>query len=153
METSRRLAPCGLILAALVSFSCFSVTGAERRSAGVRQIVLDLVDAQSAGNLPLTISYFSEEADFFPHAGPPLEGVPAIAEYFRLLYREQDVRLGARIRDVQAERSLAFVIADVGGEMISSESGGRVVIQDTWLVVLRREPEGWRIHVLISRPF
>lgn len=141
-----------MILATLVPFSCSSLTGAERRHARIGQVVLDLVESQSAGNLPLTISYFSEEADFFPHAGPPIEGVPAIAEYFRLLYREQDVRLGARIREIRSEGALAFVSADVGGEMISRDRGGRVVIQDTWLVVLRREREGWRIHSLVCRP-
>lgn len=145
-----RLVRCVVPVVALLLCACATLRD---RDAGheVRATIQALVDAQNDGNVPLLLSFFSDDAVLLPPSGPAIRGISGVADHYRQLIREQQIESGVRIDEVETADDLAWATARMVGYLTSRTTAGKTRVDDEWLVVLRRRGDEWQIARLMWR--
>lgn len=117
----------------------------------VRAALEDLVQAQNEGNVPLLLSFFSDDAVLIPPSGPAIRGISGIADHYRQLVGEQQIESAIRIDEIETAGNLAWGRARVVGYLTSRSTSGETRIDDEWLAVLRRSGGEWQLARLMWR--
>lgn len=141
----------------MMAVSLLMLVGCSTQRAMVRELevraTLDgLASAENGANVPMAIGAWAEDGVLVPASGSPIEGVPALADHYRNLFREQQLDIRMRIDDVETRDDLAWASGVTVGSLRSKATGGERTIEDQWLAVLRRTSVGWEIARMIVRP-
>ncbi|MGH9459006.1 MAG: YybH family protein [Thermoanaerobaculia bacterium] len=140
-----------LVLAVLAT-GCSFWLPAEPSTDDVRAALEALGAAERAGAVPLVLGAFADDAVLVPASGPPLEGLAAIAEHYRLLVAEQKLDTAVIIDRIGAEGDLAWASGRTTGYQQSRRTGVDRRVDDRWLMVLERQEGEWRIVRMLVRP-
>ena len=131
--------------------ACATSFGARGAEEQVRGALEGLVRAQNESNVPLVLSFFSDDALLIPPSGPAVRGISAIADHYRQLVREQQIESAIRIEEVEAAGNLAWARVRAVGYLTSRSTAGQTRIDDEWLAVLRLSGDEWQVARLMWR--
>ncbi|HUO84477.1 MAG TPA: DUF4440 domain-containing protein [Thermoanaerobaculia bacterium] len=134
-----------LLAAMLLALACATGRADSAARDQVRQAIEALIAAENAGNVPIILGQYADDAVLMPDRQPLLAGISRIADHYRALVREQRLELATRIDEVETDGSLAWARGETLGYLISKSTGGRTRVHDRWLIVLRRSGGAWQI--------
>jgi uncharacterized protein (TIGR02246 family) len=143
-----------LIIAALASstpstggLSCDAAALPARDAAAVAS---GIVAADNARDLERVLSYYAADAMLLPPGEPPVQGGDAIRSRYEALFGAFDPRIEARVEEACAAEGFAYVRGRNGGTLAPRAGGAPRRLDDVYLMLLRREPDGgWKITRLM----
>jgi uncharacterized protein (TIGR02246 family) len=115
-----------------------------------RAVATAIVEADNARDLDRVLGSYAQDAVLLPPDGPPVAGRDAIRPRYQSLFSSFTPAIEGRIDEACASPGLAFVRGRNGGRMIARDGGPDRPLDDTYLMLLRKETDGkWRISHLI----
>ena len=122
-------------------------------AAEVRAVAEGIIGADNARDLDRVLGYYAPGATLLPPGEPPVTGHDAIRPRYEELFRSFDPQIEARVDEVCVDGSLAVVRGHNGGKLTPRQGGEPRRLDDAYLMVLEREPDGrWRIRHLMWHP-
>lgn len=162
MGDTRNSLTAGLILAGLMGTAAAVAApdcSSESRAVGeVVAVAEGIIAADNARDLPRVLACYSDDAVLLPPGEDPVTGLDSIRPRYEGLFSGFDPRIEGHIEEACVEGGTAFVRGRNGGALVSRKDGTVRELNDTYLMILRRDGEGrWRISRLMwhgagSRP-
>jgi uncharacterized protein (TIGR02246 family) len=116
----------------------------------VRAVATGIIEADNARALDRVLDYYAADAVLLPPSEPPVVGRERIRPRYEALFSGFTPAIEGRIDEVCVAGSLAYVRGHNGGRMVAREGGRDRALDDTYLMLLRREADQrWRIGHLI----
>lgn len=141
----------------LALFACVLHAAPQNNSAGpandasaVRGTLSGLSAADNAGDLDGVVSHYREDAILLPPNAVVVTGKPAIRGWYEQgLFRlfRPDVRFDAD--EVEVLGDWAFVRGYINGRLNPKADAPLVTLHEKYLMLLRRDEDGWKIARLI----
>jgi uncharacterized protein (TIGR02246 family) len=130
------------------AFPCAALANPEAEAA-VREVATGIVQADNEAALPRVLSFYAERAVLLPPGALPVAGIDAIRPRYERLFAEHAPAIELRIDQVCAAEGVAFVEGHNGGHLRRRDGGPQRTLDDTFLMVVRREASSrWRISHL-----
>jgi uncharacterized protein (TIGR02246 family) len=116
----------------------------------VKAVAAGIIEADNARDLDRVLDYYARDAVLLPPDGPPVAGRDSIRPRYESLFSSFTPAIESRIDQVCASGTMAFVRGHNAGRMIARGGGSDRPLDDTYLMLLRRDGDGrWRISHLI----
>lgn len=109
-----------------------------------------LMSADSARSVERIVDLYASDAVMLPPGESPVVGIEAIRPRYEAFFKTHQPGLYFLIDETVVVDDLAYVRGRTRGSIRNLESGGEIVINDTFLMILRRsEEETWHISRLM----
>jgi uncharacterized protein (TIGR02246 family) len=123
---------------------------AEAEVAKVRAVAMGIVAADNARDIERVLSYYGDDAVLMPPGESAVAGRTAIRPRYESLFAQFDPRIETRLDEACVSGDLAIVRGHNGGRMLGRAGAAEKRLDDAFLMVLRRGPDGeWRISHLM----
>ena len=119
----------------------------------VRRVADNIIAADNAQEIEKVIALYATDAVLLPPNEPPVSGQAAIRSRYEPLFANFKPQIESRIDEVCVDQKTAFVRGHNGGNLVPINGGDFRQLDDTYLMLLRREKDGmWRIsHLMWNR--
>jgi len=115
-----------------------------------RAVATGIIVADNARDLERVLQYYAADAILLPPGEQPVAGREAIRPRYEELFSRYDPQIEARVDESCAVDGLAFVRGHNSGKLVPRQGGEARELDDTYLMLLRRERGGeWRISHLM----
>ncbi len=152
MNTSRGILWLGLG-AAIAAFPAHACDGDGPAANDVRAVAEGVVAADNARDIGRVLGYYAADAILMPPGEPPVTERAAIQDRYDALFGGYDPKIETRIDEICVDGALAVVRGYNGGWLVAREVGRTRQLDDVYLMVLRRGPDGvWLITRLMWHP-
>lgn len=119
----------------------------------VRAVAEGIVDADNARDLERVRSSYAPDAILLPPNDAPVQGWDAIRPRYEALFSAFAPAIEGHIDEVCVSGALAYVRGRNGGRFAPREQGTARTLNDTYLMLLRRDARGrWQISHLMWHP-
>lgn len=116
----------------------------------VRAVAAGIIAADNARDIDRVLGYYSADAVLMPPGEEPVQGREAIRPRYEALFSGFDPEIRGRVDESCVGEGLAFVRGHNGGRLVSRQGGEDRLLDDAYLMVLRRDTDGrWRISRLM----
>lgn len=115
----------------------------------VRAVASAIIEADNQGDLEKVLRLYTSDAVLMPPGGEPVEGLDAIRAHYGSLFSRFSLRASLVSRETIVSGDWAFDRGTTGVVSTSKVTGETTEARDKYLMVLRREEDGWRIARLI----
>ena len=141
------LALSGAVASAATRSAC--KPGAEE-ARQARAVAIGIIEADNRRDIERVLRYYAADAVLMPPGEGPVTGREAIRPRYEEMFSAYDPQIEARVDEACAADGLAFVRGHNGGRLVPRKGGEVRELDDAYLMVLRREPDGeWRISHLM----
>jgi ketosteroid isomerase-like protein len=120
--------------------------------AGVRAVAEGIIAADNARALERVLDFYAADAVLLPPNEPPVAGKDKIRPRYERLFAGFDPAIVGRLDEVCVSGATAFVRGRNGGRMTARGGGGDRLLDDSYLMLLRRDGQAWRISHLAWHP-
>jgi uncharacterized protein (TIGR02246 family) len=121
----------------------------ERPEDAVMAVVSAIIEADNQGDLENVVRLYAADGVLMPPGGEPVEGLAAIRAHYGNLFSRFSLRASLDSRETIVSGDWAFDRGTTDVVSTSKQTGETTVAHDKYLMVLRREEDGWRIARLI----
>jgi uncharacterized protein (TIGR02246 family) len=119
----------------------------------VRAVAEGIAAADNARDIGRVLDYYAEDAILMPPGEPPVTDRAEIRNRYDTLFGGFDPKIETHVDEICVEGALAVVRGHNGGWLVAREVGRTRQLNDVYLMVLRRDPDGtWRITRLMWHP-
>ena len=116
----------------------------------IRAVAAGIVDADNRRDIERVVAYYSVDAVLMPPGEAPVVGRDRIRPRYEALFAAFTPAIELQVEEACAGAGLGFVRGRNGGRLMPRESGEVRVLDDSFIILLRLEPDGvWRISHLI----
>jgi uncharacterized protein (TIGR02246 family) len=115
----------------------------------VESAVRAIIVADNAGDVDAAIPCYTEDAVWIPPGAPVLCGHAAIRERYTEIFAQFAPALQIDIDEIVVDGGMATARGRTRGELIPRTAGERVVVDDHFVMLLRKTRDGWRIAWLM----
>jgi uncharacterized protein (TIGR02246 family) len=115
----------------------------------VRATVSAIIAADNEGDVEKVARLYAPDAVLMPPGGEPVEGLAAIRAHYGSLFSRFSLRASLDSRETVVSGDWAFDRGTTDVVSTSKQTGETTEAHDKYLMVLRREEDGWRIARLI----
>ena len=143
-----------LSLSMVLLVSCYSASAqTSSEHAAVQKTVRAIIDADNAGDIAAVSRLYLDDAVWLPPTGPVVAGKVAILPRYRDTFARFTINLDFESAETQVFGDWAFDRGLTRGQLTSRENGATSVINDKYLMILRKGADGkWRIARLMWNP-
>lgn len=115
-----------------------------------RRVVADLIAADNQRALERVVAFYARDAIWLPPEQPPVVGIDGIRARYESLFSAITPEIVAAVDETCVAGDLAFIRGHNGGRAVFRDSNEVRIIDDAYVMLLRREGDGaWRITHLI----
>jgi uncharacterized protein (TIGR02246 family) len=116
-----------------------------------RAVATGIIEADNLRDIDRVLDLYADDAVLLPPNEPPVTGKDKIRPRYETLFAGFDPGIAGRVDQVcLGGPTSAFVRGHNGGRMVARGGGKDRTLDDTYLMLLRRDPgQGWRISHLI----
>lgn len=119
----------------------------------VRAVAVGIIEADNERAIERVLAFYAEDAVWMPPGEDALVGPAAFRPRYEGLFANFNPEIELRIDEACVSGSMAFVRGHNGGRLVSRTSDEVRALNDSFLMLLRRESDGeWRISHLIWHP-
>jgi len=119
-------------------------------AAEARAVAAGIIAADNDRDMPRVLSYYAGDAALMPPGEDTVVGRDAIGPRYQRLFADFSPRIEGRVDEACVNGDRAFVRGHNGGRLVPRGEGTPRDLDDDYLMLLRREPDGvWRISHLI----
>jgi uncharacterized protein (TIGR02246 family) len=116
----------------------------------VRRVADNIIAADNSQEIEKVIALYATDAVLLPPNEAPVSGHAAIKSRYEPLFANFKPQIESRIDEVCVDQKTAFVRGHNGGSLVPIAGGDFRRLDDTYLMLLRREKDGvWRISHLM----
>jgi uncharacterized protein (TIGR02246 family) len=116
----------------------------------VKAVATGIVDADNRRDLASVLAYYASDAVLLPPGEAPVIGRDSIRPRYEALFAGFSPEIQLEIAEACVEAGIGFVRGRNGGRLLPRGPGEVRVLDDAFVMLLRREPDGaWRISHLI----
>ena len=144
------------VFALVVLFACVLQAAPRERLGGspedvasVRDVLAGLSSADNSGNLDAVVSHYREDAMLLPPNAGAVAGRPAIRVWYEQGFHHFRFEVSFDVEEIQASGDWAFARGYINGQLNPKADEAPVRLHEKYLMVLRRDPGGWKIARLI----
>jgi len=117
--------------------------------ASVRDVLRGLAAADNADNLDAVVSHYREDAMLLPPNAGAVAGRPAIRVWYEQGFHHFRFEVSFDVEEIQASGDWAFARGYINGQLNPKADEAPVRLHEKYLMVLRRDPGGWKIARLM----
>ena len=115
-----------------------------------RRVAEDIVAADNAQDISKVLDLYANDAVLMPPNEKLVEGRDTIRPRYESLFANFKPQIIGRVDEVCVDQKTAFIRGHNGGELIPVSGGEFKKLDDSYLMLLRRDKTGaWRISHLI----
>lgn len=118
-------------------------TNPESDADRITQLRERYVQAENAGDVEGILDTFGDDIVVMPPEAPPVRGIDAAREFLDEFLTAFDVEIELSREDIVVDGDLASEWGTVSGTL-TPEGGQTQDVSNTYLLVYRREADGWR---------
>ncbi len=122
----------------------------EGDEAAIRRLLEEIIAADNRGDLETVADLYADDALLLPPGSPPVRGREAIRAHYTAIFNASRLKLAAESLETLVAGDWAIDRGVTAGLVIPKETGEPRTVNDAYLMILRRDPDGaWRIWRLI----
>jgi uncharacterized protein (TIGR02246 family) len=106
----------------------------------------EIVKSDNAGNLEKIATLFTDDAILIPAGRKNATGKNAVREVYRNTFANSDLQLAMTAAEVMESGDFAIIRGNVTGTATPKNSGGPITVNDKFLMILKKESDGWKVH-------
>lgn len=119
----------------------------------VMAVAEGIIAADNERDIRRVLGYYAADAVLLPPGEQPVQGREAIRPRYEDLFARFNPEIVARVEEVCVGGDLALVRGHNGGRLISRENGSARLLNDVYMMMLRRDlVGGWHITHLMWHP-
>jgi uncharacterized protein (TIGR02246 family) len=115
----------------------------------IRAVASGIVEADNQRDLRKVLDYYASDAVLLPPGEAPVAGRDQIRPRYEALFAAFNPEIELQIHEACVGADLGFVRGHNGGRLVSRASGDTRLLDDAFVMVLRRDGGVWRISHLI----
>jgi ketosteroid isomerase-like protein len=123
--------------------------GSADHQAAVRHVLSGLSAADNAGNLDAVVRHYRDDAMLLPPNADAVAGRPAIRDWYEKRFRQFQFMVSFDAEEIEASGDRAFARGYINGRLNPKAVGAPIKLHEKFIMVLRRDKEGWKIARLI----
>jgi len=117
--------------------------------AAVHSVLSGLSAADNAGDLDAVVSHYSEDAVLLPPNAAVVTGQSGIRAWYEQGFRHFHFEVSFDADEIKASGDWAFARGYINGRLNPKADEALIKLHEKFIMVLRRDKEGWKIARLI----
>lgn len=113
------------------------------------ETVKEIIAADNLGDLEKVLSLYTDDAILMPADKQDVVGKDAIRQNYQGIFENSLLQLTPQIEEEMRAGTIAIVKGTITGTVASKKDAGRAIVNDKFIMLLKIQSGGWKIHRLM----